>query len=185
MLVLNGSSRIVADRRPLYLAITLLVVQLLSAGLAQAEECQNISITTEQDLNLGVLRAQPGARGFLELHPRYGLAATGHGLVHQGPVSVAIMSVSGPPDTSVRLHFQMHPRDDDQTNHLSLVELIVATPENEVRVAAEQAGVDLRMPERTNDSDTATLRIRVGGALRYRYLSGSTTLRYGITVRCE
>lgn len=146
--------------------------------------CEAVQVKKKTDLSLGTLRTRPGAHGFLELHPRNGVAATGSGLVHQGPSGVAVVRVAGVPGSRVTLAIDVAAQTDHDEHYLRLVELIIRTREAETRFAADHATITVTLPDREGVEGRAASEFRIGAVVRYRHVSGGTSLRYRLRTRC-
>ncbi|WP_159299616.1 hypothetical protein [Spiribacter sp. SSL99] len=146
--------------------------------------CEGVEVEKKTDLSLGTLRTRPGAHGFLELHPRNGVAATGSGLVHQGPSGVAVVRVAGVPGSRVTLAIDVAARTDHDKHYLRLVELIIRTREEQTRFPADHATITLTLPDEKSPQGLAVSEFRIGAVVRYRHVSGGTALRYRLRTRC-
>ena len=151
---------------------------------AHAKGCETVKVQTKKALSLGTLRTRPGAEGFLELHPRDGIAATGRGLVHQGPSGIGVLRVSGPPGRRVTLAIDVRAQTEHDRHYLRLVELIVRARASETRFPADHASISVTLPDRRGDEARAVAVFRIGAVARYRHLSGGVSLRYRLTARC-
>jgi len=146
--------------------------------------CETVKVQTKKALSLGTLRTRPGAEGFLELHPRDGIAATGHGLVHQGPSGIGIVRVSGEPGRRVTLAIDVSAQTEHDRHYLRLVELIVRTRQSETRFPADHASITVTLPDRRGDQARAIAVFRIGAVARYRHVTGGVALRYRLRAGC-
>jgi hypothetical protein len=146
--------------------------------------CEGVEVEKKTDLSLGTLRTRPGAQGFLELHPRNGVAATGSGLVHQGPSGVAIVRVAGVPGSRVTLAIDVGAQSDHDEHYLRLVELIVRTREAQTRFPADHATITVTLPDTERPNGLAVSEFRIGAVARYRHITGGIALRYRLTAHC-
>lgn len=166
------------------IALTLGLLLSLMSPLGHTMGCEVVTVQTKTDLSLGTLRTRPGARGFLELHPRNGVAASGSGLVHQGPSGVGAVRVAGVPGRRVMLAIDVAAQTDHDEHYLRLVELIIRTSDSETRFPADHVTITVRLPDTERAEGLAVSEFRIGAVARYRHVPGGTALRYRLRARC-
>jgi hypothetical protein len=164
--------------------IMLALLLSVTSPSGHAKGCETVKVQTKKDLSLGTLRTRPGAEGFLELHPRHGIAATGHGLVHQGPSGIGVVRVSGDSGRRVTLAINVTKQTEHDRHYLRLVELIVRTRASEARFPADHARITVTLPDRKGDEARAVAVFRIGAVARYRHVTADLALGYRLRAQC-
>lgn len=146
--------------------------------------CPDIRIQAETGLALGTVRTLPGARGFLELHPRHGISTSSDGVVHQGPWGHAVLYLTGPPEQRVDLELAVQQTSDHHTASLHLAELIVRHSTETTRLEAAGETLSVRLPSRERPDGSARLQLEIGAVAAFRHHVEAQQAHYRLTAAC-
>jgi hypothetical protein len=159
------------------------VALLLLGSAAASDVCEQVQWLPQERLEMGTVRAQPGATGFMELDPREGLSMSNSGATHQGPSGPGVTIVQGPIGAAFRVGIEAAPV--STTRALTLVELIVRVGSEQHRMPLSDATLLIQLPNSGNEAGIAQMRIQVGAVFRYAHSERPQAANYRLTFRCE
>lgn len=160
-------------------AITLLAVA--SSPLAA---CTDVEIRTRLPLSLGTLTVLPGASGFLELHPDYGLAISKSSGVHSGHFGLGEFEIIGPIRAQLELMLKVIKMTDQPHAYLELAEVITQAHDGVMRLSRHGGRVVVRMPDYGSEVGRARLLLPVGAVMRFSYSAQREKAEYRVVVDC-
>jgi hypothetical protein len=156
-----------------------------AAAVASATDaCDNVQFSTEQRLEMGTVRVQPGATGFIELDPREGIALSNSGVTHQGPFGPGITRVLGPIGATLQLDIEAIVAQPNNTRALQMVELIVRVGSEQHRMPLSGESFVVTLPSNGNEQGIAQTQIIVGAVFRYEHFMQPQTAGYRLAFRC-
>lgn len=167
-----------------WLWVQLLWLGLAGLGWAEAE-CASVSFSTQERLEMGLLRAQPGATGFITLDPRAGVSVSNSGASHQGPSGPGQVQVQGPAGQSITVGLEATSRAEWNTNALELVELLVRVGADQFRLGLTAPTVTVNMPSQGNEHGMAQTLIEVGAVFRYNGQDMTQSAQYQLQFSCS
>ena len=154
------------------------------AAESEPDRCPGVSLQAEVGLALGTVRTQPGARGFLELHPRHGISVSNDGVVHQGPWGSAELLLLGPPEHRITLELILEQTSEHDDRGLKLAELILLDGGETRRLDADGETLKLRLPDREGPDGRARMRLEIGAVAAFRHHSNPQRARYRLAAAC-
>lgn len=163
--------------------VSVLFMSPLSAE-PETDRCPGFSLQTEVGLALGTVRTQPGARGFLQLHPRHGISVSNDGVVHQGPWGSAELLLLGPSGHRITLELALEQISDHDDRGLKLAELILLDGGETRRLDVDGETLKLRLPRREGPDGRARMRLRIGAVAAFRHHSVPQRARYRLAATC-
>ena len=162
------------------------LILILGPSTASASDvCAEVQWLTQERLEMGLIRAQPGATGFVELDPREGISLTNSGATHQGPAGPGVTVVRGPIGAMFTLGIEGVAVDVSNTQALELVELIVRVGGVQQRLALAEASVNIQLPSSGNEAGVAQTNIQVGAVFRYMHTEQPQTANYRLVFSCR
>ena len=167
-----------------WLRVQLLWLGLAGLGWAEAE-CASVSFSTQERLEMGLVRAQPGATGFIKLDPRAGVSVSNSGVSHQGPWGPGQVSIQGPAGQSITVGLEATSRAEWNTDALELAELLVRVGADQVRLGLTEPTVTVNMPSQGNEHGIAHTLIEVGAVFRYDGQAMPQTAQYQLQFSCQ
>lgn len=165
------------------IGLLLMVLSATGASAATAR-CNEVRFVTQEPLSAGLVRAQPGATGFLELDPREGVSVSNAGVAHQGPYGPAVVVVQGPIGLSFEVGLEALPTNQWNQRGLELVELLVRVGNEQHRLGLEEAKVSIQLPQQGNEEQIAQTRIVIGAVFRYSGFYVPQTAHYRLLLNC-
>lgn len=157
---------------------------LAATMLMASADCRDISINSDQTLNLGMIRTQPETRGFMELDPRSGIALSARGVAHSGPYGAASIRVSGPVGTRVTLQIEAQRESERRNSRLSLSEIIVRSGALSQRLPADGGEVTIELPSSGNAEGISQRRVEFGAVVRFRGTEDREQVKYRLIPTC-
>lgn len=165
--------------------LTLAVLMSAQAMGANAPaECSDVEVVTITPLHLGTMRVARDAIGFIELHPRTGLAISAPGVSHAGAISAGQLQVRGPAASEIGLRLEVVERSVHEQPQLTLSELIVENQGIEKRLPPEGSLIRVQLPNHADAEGRATQRIEIGAVMRFRWIKGSEQANYQLVAEC-
>jgi len=164
-----------------------LLTQLLFICMLMNEawaSCTNVSLITQEPLELGTIRPIYGGGGFLELDPVSGLSISRHNAAHDEIFGEGRVTVMGMVGTVVTLDIEVIAEDEGAHPSIELSELILRHGIEQIRLGADGGEFRVIMPNRGTPEGVAKTSIEIGAVMRYKSPRASQTARYRVLLSC-
>lgn len=164
-----------------------LLIQLLVVCMLMDEawsSCTNVSLITQEPLELGTIRPIYDGGGFIELDPLSGLSISRHNAAHDEIFGEGRVTVIGMVGTAVTLGIEVIAEDERAHPSIELSELIFRHGVEQTRLGAGGGEFQVIMPNRGTPEGVAKTSIEIGAVMHYKTPRVSQAASYRVRLSC-